>query len=25
VRDATDHASGHNPYYRDHSGKTAIR
>ena len=25
VRDATDHASGHNPYYRDHQGKTAVR
>jgi len=25
VRDATDHASGHNPYYRDHSGKSAVR
>lgn len=25
VRDATDHASGHNPYYKDHQGKTAVR
>jgi Fe/S biogenesis protein NfuA len=25
VRDATDHTSGHNPYYRDHHGKTAVR
>jgi Fe/S biogenesis protein NfuA len=25
VRDATDHASGSNPYYRDHHGKTAVR
>jgi len=25
VRDATDHASGHNPYYKDHHGKTAVR
>jgi Fe/S biogenesis protein NfuA len=25
VRDATDHASGRNPYYRDHHGKTAVR
>ena len=25
VRDSTDHASGHNPYYRDHSGKSAVR
>jgi len=25
VRDATDHASGDNPYYRDHHGKTAVR
>ncbi len=25
VRDATDHASGHNPYYHGHHGKTAVR
>ncbi len=25
IRDATDHASGHNPYYRGHEGKTAVR
>ena len=25
VRDATDHASGHTPYYRDQRGKTAVR
>ncbi|MBS0557052.1 MAG: NfuA family Fe-S biogenesis protein [Proteobacteria bacterium] len=25
VRDATDHASGHNPYYRGHEGKSAVR
>jgi Fe/S biogenesis protein NfuA len=25
VRDATDHASGSNPYYRDHHGSTAVR
>lgn len=24
VRDATDHASGHNPYYRGHEGRTAM-
>ena len=25
VRDATDHASGHNPYYRGHQGSSAVR
>jgi Fe/S biogenesis protein NfuA len=25
VRDATDHASGHNPYYRGHEGHSAVR
>ena len=25
VRDATDHASGHNPYYRGHEGRSALR
>jgi Fe/S biogenesis protein NfuA len=25
VRDATDHASGHNPYYRGHEGHSALR
>jgi Fe/S biogenesis protein NfuA len=25
VRDATDHASGHNPYYRGHEGRSAVR
>ena len=24
VRDATDHASGHNPYYRSHEGRSAL-
>jgi Fe/S biogenesis protein NfuA len=24
VRDATDHASGHNPYYRGHEGRSAV-
>jgi Fe/S biogenesis protein NfuA len=25
VRDATDHTSGHNPYYRGHQGASAVR
>jgi Fe/S biogenesis protein NfuA len=25
VRDATDHASGHNPYYRGHEGRSAVQ
>lgn len=25
VRDATDHAGGHNPYYRGHDGRSALR
>ena len=25
VRDATDHASGHNPYYRGQQGSSAVR
>jgi Fe/S biogenesis protein NfuA len=25
VRDATDHASGHNPYYRGQQGASAVR
>jgi Fe/S biogenesis protein NfuA len=24
VRDATDHTSGHNPYYRGHQGASAV-
>jgi Fe/S biogenesis protein NfuA len=24
VRDATDHAGGHDPYYRKHEGKSAL-